>query len=807
MPGAALRRTALLCLLSAPLMAEVERVVILKVDGLPAGVLERELQRADPVTHKSALPWMDRVFGEGGARVPNFYTRAISLSAPSWSLLDTGQHLEIRGNAEFDRYTGRVYDYLNFFPFYVGYALSHKVDMPGVEVLDDLKIPLLIDRFPYAAVYQGPQLYQRGVRWKSLQNGFTHRFSRSLRELLDEWTIGFDIGGSVEQQTERELVEKLADPGVRYLDYFTGDYDHVAHSTPDPAAQRLALERIDALVGRIWTAIQASPLAAQTALIVVSDHGMNTQPGVFSQGYDLVRFFNSRAGGAHHVVTNRHPLTEYKLKGLDPFVSEVITPSAESFYLKDSANEYPTAMLDPDGNERTAVYLRNSDLNALHILLNQLERSAVQPAIRRAGIDAFFQLLGRHRAQWETTVEQLRSELTALREAMEQRRLRIQSEPTQWTAAQRGQGLDKAARRLSAEWESWREQERGYSEYADTLARLLALTPADFAQRRIPAGTVIPKRAMGDGNSIHDLQNYIAGPGPHGLVLAPDGSLDLARSFEHVDYFPVLAGLSVRNNVQPAVGPNPVDFIALRVPPSNLRTVQPTAEDAVWLYHDQDRQALVLSRHDAAGSLELRYQPVRGLRQDADGAIRFERAGCAAGFPLQIWEAPGFAIPAAQRAEWLEAWHTELDWLHAVHGTEYSDGILALTEQFSRAHAPAFGARSGSLTEEFSRRKRRLTEPDFLLFSSDHWNFNVRGFNPGGNHGSLRRVSTRSVLLVAGGAETGVSQAAVIQEPYDSLSFVPTVLQLMGKNEDARQLPGRPIKELLTAAARSTATR
>jgi hypothetical protein len=55
-------------------------------------------------------------------------------------LLDTGQHLQIRGNAEFDRYTNHVYDYLNFFPFYLGYALSHRVDMPGVEVLDELML-------------------------------------------------------------------------------------------------------------------------------------------------------------------------------------------------------------------------------------------------------------------------------------------------------------------------------------------------------------------------------------------------------------------------------------------------------------------------------------------------------------------------------------------------------------------------------------------------------------------------------------------------------------------------------------------
>ena len=81
------------------------------------------------------------------------------------------------------------------------------------------------------------------------------------------------------------------------------------------------------LIGRVWTAIQASPLAAQTVLVAVSDHGMNTQPGLYSQGYNLLHFFNSRAGGAHHVVTNRHPLDEFKLRGLDPFVSKWSRPA------------------------------------------------------------------------------------------------------------------------------------------------------------------------------------------------------------------------------------------------------------------------------------------------------------------------------------------------------------------------------------------------------------------------------------------------------------------------------------------------
>ena len=38
-----------------------------------------------------------------------------------------------------------------------------------------------------------------------------------------------------------------------------------------------------------------------------------------------------------------------------------------------------------------------------------------------------------------------------------------------------------------------------------------------------------------------------------------------------------------------------------------------------------------------------------------------------------------------------------------------------------------------------------------MVVASDHWNFDVRGFNPGGNHGSFLRISTHSTLMFAGG--------------------------------------------------------
>ena len=131
------------------------------------------------------------------------------------------------------------------------------------------------------------------------------------------------------------------------------------------------------------------------------------------------------------------------------------------------------------------------------------------------------------------------------------------------------------------------------------------------------------------------------------------------------------------------------------------------------------------------------------------------------------------------------------------------DGLFEWHRRAPRAVLAADCLRSPSdpdaaLLARFNQRRRRLAEPDFLIFANDHWNFNVRNFNPGGNHGSFLRASTHGILLFAGGADTGIPRHRQIQEPYDSLSFVPTILDLMGMHAEAAKLPGRPVQEVLT---------
>jgi hypothetical protein len=775
------RAVAVLCLaLTARLLAaQVERVVIIKVDGLPERLLERY---ARSTTERPRLPWIAQVFGHEGVWLDNFYSRGVSLSAPSWSLLDTGRHLEIHGNVEYDRYTLRALDYLNFFPFYLDYAMSRRVDMPGVAWLDEQKVPLLIDRFAYDQRYQSIQLLQRGIRWSTLQSSLQAKFTaRPLKDLFDEWQTGFSMSSGISEALERDVVRELKDPKVRYLDYFTGEYDHVAHLTPDRVAQLHVLESLDALVGRLWTAIRESPLADSTALVLVSDHGMNTAENLYSQGYNLVEWFGSAAGGGHHVITDRHPLTEFKLKGLDPFVSEVITPSRESAYLNGQSAEYPTAVLDPDGNERANIGLRDNALNVVHILLEQLTQKRLPGPVRAAAIDALFDVLDRNRSAWEQEAAELEQDVRARLQRIEAQEKLVAEAPKKWSKAQRDMGLDKEARRAMDRLDRWKSEARADTEYLAARRRLLALAPADFDPGKFKIEELIPSKSLGDLNSIHDLQHYVVGPGHEGLVLAADGSLDIAKSFRTIDYFAALSAITVRNNVQKNLAPQPVDFIAVRVPREALqralgREETQTLEDGIWLWRGADRQALLLTRHTAGGQLELRYLPVANLMEDRDGELHFDRCEWAAGFPLELFEDQEVVAPGGDVRAWLGEWHDERAWLNAVHRSKYSNGIIGLIEQL--LDPP---------------RLRRL-RTDLLVFANDHWNFNVRGFNPGGNHGSLLRASTHSVLLIAGGKDTGLPKGLRIETPYDSLSFVPTILSLMGKAEPA--LPGSVIEEL-----------
>jgi hypothetical protein len=714
------------------------RIFLLEVDGLNQDLLEGAMKRVDPATGKSQLPWLSYIFAENGTIFENFYTRGISLSAPSWSLLLTGQHSVIRGNVEYDRYTGQVYDYLNFFPFYLGYARQKRVDMPGVEVLDRAGIPLLMDRFPEAEVSQSFQLFQRGVRWATLKDALRRRFSAESIVSMVESGDAPSYDSVLAKATEAELTRGLKNPEIFYLDFFTGDLDHEAHATSDPKALLSVLRGIDALAGRLWHAIQQSSLPGETLFVLVSDHGMNNTPGVISQTFSLPDLFNSPAGGSQHVVTNRHQMSDFKLKGLDPMVRRVISPSATSFYLQDQASRYPTVWMDIDGNERAAVHLRNNDLNKLHILLLALARADLDTRTRRAAAIDVREIIERHRAAWTKTVADMTAELDVPFAA-----------PPKADLRQRQEFNDREVERSA------------YHEYLAHLEALLRFQPDEQHPLKEKIVSLIPEMSLGDNNSATEVEHYVVGPAVGGLVVDAGGHLDEEKSFRFVDYLALLINQRVRNVPQKALDSQPIDFVAMRLPDRK-------AEHVYMLYADADRQLLV--RTDATNRIAL--DPGHG--------------GWRAGLPLHLFEDPELKMPAGtDRAAWLSAWHGEREWLEATHRCRYSDGVIGIVEDLSPVENDVPGRPGISeLALRYERRRRALVQADFHVFAADHWNFNVRFPNPGGNHGSFLRISTHSVWMMAG---VGLPARRIV-EPYDSLNFAPTLLHLLGRPAPAERV-------------------
>jgi hypothetical protein len=774
----------------ASVQAQTKRVVMVKIDGLPYELVERFAHERDPLTGKSQLPWFEYIFFNNGTRLTNFYVRGMSLSAPSWSLVDTGQHLQIKGNVEFDRDILHTYDYLNFIPFYFKQALRGNVDMPGTEVLDSLGVPLLVDAYDNYERLPGGQLYERGSQLALLMRAGQTHFLKKPVQLAGEFLTGFEIRNVVYDQIVREMIEKLNDPRVRYLDMWTGSFDHVAHHNNDRESHLAALRELDVLLGRLWTAIQKSPMASETALIVVSDHGFNTDERVISQGFNLVKLLGSSGGGGHHVITKRRLLLEYALKGINPFVPPITTTTAESYYLKGQSSDYPTALLDFDGNERAGLHLRNRELNVLQMLLQQLQRKDLSPQLRSAATNYFFATLEDARTGWHSDLDQMEEEMVALRQAIQKQRALCESQPKKFTVADREMGRDDNARRICMLAVQWAELEKDYSTYISIMRALLSLRRENFAPDSLEIAKLIPEKAMGPRNTIYDLQNYIVGLGRDGLVLQSDGALDLERSFVRLNYFDLISEQKVRNNVQPGVSNHPVDFLATRIPRESIAPALDAADlrpddDIVWLYGGPDRQALILARAETEGQLRLRYLPIANLVQDQKGIIRFDRIEWQAGLPLRMLEDARLDVPLAGRVAWLSEWHTDLEWLRALHKTQYSNGFIGLHEQFMQFTTPGTDVAAGlsaddRLLHRFRRRQRALVETDMLIAANNHWNFDVRGFNPGGNHGSFFRISTHSTLMFAGGESTGIPRGLAVSEPYDSLSVTPTVLALTG---------------------------
>jgi hypothetical protein len=287
----------------------------------------------------------------------------------------------------------------------------------------------------------------------------------------------------------------------------------------------------------------------------------------------------------------------------------------------------------------------------------------------------------------------------------------------------------------------------------EKLKRLLVFEPDAKNPFKGRIGDLVPEMSLGDSNTQEQLRHYVAGPFAGGLQLTADGKLDQERSFRYVDYPKLFSEQRALNNPQQALPQKPIDFVAMRV-----SDPQP-GEHAYWLYGDEENQLEILTRADGL----IAAKPLAGAWRS--------------GLPLALFEDPDLHLPAGVgKDEWLSQWHSENEWMQAIHKTRYSNGVIGIIEELSPVEDNVPGpAGLDPVLLRYERRRRELVKADIHLFATDHWNFNARFPNPGGNHGSFLRISTHSVWMMAG-AGVGTARA---QEPVDSLQFAYVLRKLM----------------------------
>jgi hypothetical protein len=240
---------------------------------------------------------------------------------------------------------------------------------------------------------------------------------------------------------------------------------------------------------------------------------------------------------------------------------------------------------------------------------------------------------------------------------------------------------------------------------------------------------------------------------------------------------------------------HPLDFTALSLPVASisdkLPQEDPPAKEAIWLYGDEQHELLELVSRDN-DSMQIRLIPVAHLKAGAGGELSWKSATWQNELPFRLYEDANLTISdGASREQWLGAWHTEREWFSAIYRCRYSNAVIGITEELRPPESVLPSTASTTPMGRLELRRRDLVQADFHVFAADHWNFNVRNFNPGGNHGSFLRISTHSVWMMAGGP---VSAARHIEEPCDSLNFGSTLLHLLGKDPP---LPDRVVSVAL----------
>lgn len=829
----------------SPQQSEPNRVVLMKSDGLPPHLLaavalpERtdlldrlsygeDLRRAireyqQQTGRQIILPNIRKHFFEDGVVFDNMFAATMTLSAVSWGVIESGQHSVIKGHGTFSRDTCFLRSHLDGFRDSMDQlrlrAPYGEMKTAALWNLDQTGVSLISDAYDPLRVWMGPHIYRRtanrellleaGKRWLTADGeGFTDIVHSHLSRLvtgIDYTVFNQEMSGIM---TARKILEKDLKGRERFdfISPLLTIMDHQQHVDPHPRNLIHWLVELDHVMGGVFAAVSQSERRDRTIVVLTSDHGSEIKPGKVGFSYPMTRHFRQPIFGGHTVKTL---LVESAWKALSTPVPGIDFPriyeSPHSPYGKKrnpefGQDEYVTCFIDPFGNGRATVYLRNNDINRLHLILLELKRE--QPTQRFEQLARLFQEnLERTRIWLDPDLALLEDYYAGASDLAANLKAKADkfSHDTAWRLSkevkQLGPQIEALQRLVSITF----EEGQGGLNFRRTFSR-----PFEISH-------FIPKQYLGQRNSVHQLSNY---------TLGLDEDLNwIETTIDHkgrsvpMNYFDILANYEAAN--APANGKrNPYDLTVTGLP---LLEAQRALEQHGLLSGEQLKAAVYMRSSARLNPTKggeavaawteddrMLFAPVANFGQSIDGLLHFDLASDRD--PLGLLKGPGFRPPAgASPLEWMRHPRPSRDWLKAAFSTEYGTAVNRILDIFYNPTAQFIDSEdfrkywiyfsSDELKQRYMRglkRKYAAQAPDFIVWAEELWNFNSKARTSGGNHASLRPIVSRTAFLLWGGNETNLARGRFISDVYTSLDVAPTLLRAARMLDENNHVIPRP---------------
>jgi hypothetical protein len=792
-------------LLFLPAVAQTDespKLVMIKIDGLSWFVLEAALDPSGPATDRLPHPEMFRdahqylqsVLGKRvllpnfrtyffleGVRAETIYSGTLPVSTPSWAMIDTGQPSVVKTNSYFNRFSGRLINYLD--------QVRESSDLlkgagktTSLWQLDLLGVPILADAFPQGRIWAAIQPYYRGRPHDQLSNLGKHLVTggqpgrnpfallhRHLKGTVHDLDYPEKNDEAVARLTARKIVEEL-EGRERYDFINTAFYtmDHQIHLDADYRNILTWLIHVDDWVGGIMAAIQKSGRTRDTLVAVVSDHGLDFDPININYSLPINRWLRDPRFGAHNtiatVVENSAHALSTPIRGID---FNRLYESPQSPYGKrvpGGEKGYVTAFTANNGNPRFDAFLRNSDVNRLHLLLLEIRR------VRRdtEKLERIYPVFREHLSlarPWLAD-DLAKAEAASLIFEAQAQQLEIDASTS---------SLD-SARRLKEEAEDFRR-------VIDGLSRLLSI-PEDadgwlrWAKSRFKVSDYIPKRYLGPPNELRQLKSYVCGWKEEEAVRW----IERPAAFKTIDYPESIT--SFRAASPNAYGnPHPFAFFSARLPVDEvkLETDRPLRQ-VIWLKFSQKRGEALIAESEQG---DLLYQPT--------APMQFNRLGYSV--------TPDPDSDPLEYAGLAGRWLSPRQWGEGTESSEMTVVPVILTDLFRDNHeqfldSPHLEERlsAGTVPQEeyLSALRFRFEQKtcDFRVWTNRGWNVNSNAHTPGGSHGAFHSMDTRTVFAVWGGSSFPLKRGTLVEGTFFTYDIVPTLLKALGKlGPDGQVLP------------------